>query len=51
VALLTLALDARIQQSLTLLKYSQMSALRWLPETYAEYISKTLKTALKEVKN
>ena len=47
---MTLALDARIRQSLTLLKYSQMSELRWLPKKYAKYIGETLKTALKEVK-
>jgi len=48
---LTLALDARIRQSLTLLKYSQMSEVKWMPKAYARYIRETLKAALEVVDN
>tara|TARA_Y100000296_G_scaffold74332_1_gene92836 strand:- start:3669 stop:3815 length:147 start_codon:yes stop_codon:yes gene_type:complete len=48
---MTLALDARIRQSLTLLKYSQMSEAKWMPKTYAKYIRDTLKEALLVVDN
>ena len=47
----TITIDSRIRQSLTLLKYTEMTEAGIMPKAYITYIRETLNDALKEVNN